>query len=270
MRGRASTPGRGRVKVRGPGPGIISERRRRLHGAKPRTRAGSNLARVLTADYAKAVRERADFDEVTALLREFRGIFKGFNRQPVAYMPIKAYAEIGQKLDFSLNAATYRNGPALRGFYAGRQTGLKRPLIYINTAHHPVVVGSSFIHELSHHLSATVLGASTRHAHFLFDADYPRQLTVSGELLADLMVSVAGYPRGLARQIFAADWGHLEIRDAADLQGPALAEVKRHLARAYAFRLAFDHENTEQYFEYLVGIIHYARLRQALLSEYDL
>jgi len=60
------------------------------------------------------------------------------------------------------------------------------------------------------------------------------------------------------------------VARASRLSDNAFAEVQRHLKEAYGFDLYLEHVPAEQRLQYLGGIIHYAKLRWALLAEYDL
>ena len=57
---------------------------------------------------------------------------------------------------------------------------------------------------------------------------------------------------------------------ADNLTEAAFAEVRRHLKKAYDFDLPLEQMSEEQRLRYLTGMIHYAKLRWALLAEYDL
>ena len=55
-------------------------------------------------------------------------------------MSVERFAKIAAEMRVNFKAAPYEGeeGLALRGFYVVRTKGmLKRPLIYINAAHHP-------------------------------------------------------------------------------------------------------------------------------------
>ena len=85
---------------------------------------------------------------------------------------------------------------------------LKRPLIYVNTAHHPLAVSATFCHEVGHHVSTELFGRGSEPVHFFFDADYNSHLEDPGELAADAVVSIAAYPEPIARDV---------LRDAMEL-----------------------------------------------------
>jgi hypothetical protein len=118
-------------------------------------------------------------------------------------------------------------------------------------------------------MSSEILGEKEdTPVHFFFDADYASHLDEPGELAADVMVSIAGYPEPIARKIFATEWEGL-VAKAKDLSEDALLDVRRHLREAYGFKLT-DQVQAPQMLHYLSGMIHYAKLRWALLVEYDI
>jgi len=176
-------------------------------------------------------------------------------------------------LDLHFNASPNAedDGLALRGFYVNRKEGmLQRPLIYVNTAHHPLAVSSTFCHEVGHHMSSELLGQSEEEpVHFFFDADYASHLEEPGELAADVMVSIAAYPEPFARKVFETPWKWGLVAQAKDMTEAALAEVRGHLKRMYGFDL-MERIPAHQRLHYLSGMIHFAKLRWALLAEYEI
>ncbi|MGH7916657.1 MAG: hypothetical protein ACREQE_04250, partial [Candidatus Binataceae bacterium] len=143
------------------------------------------------------------------------------------------------------------------------------PLIYVNTAHHPTAVSATFCHEFGHHLSSELFGPQKEPVHFFIDADYAAHLKEPHELAADAMVSLAAYPQPLARKIFPAEWNWGLVARARNLPEAALNEVRAHIRRFYGFDL-MERIPANQRLHYLSGMIHYAKLRWALLAEYDL
>lgn len=159
---------------------------------------------------------------------------------------------------------------ALRGFYVEkRRRLLKRPLIYVNTAHQPGAVSSTFCHELGHHLTSQLFETPNEGVHFFFDADYAAHLDDPLELAADVLVSLAGYPDAAARRLFSTPWNWGLVARTGKLSEEVFAGVRNHAER----RLGIDFTSkwpAKQRLNYLAGMIHYAKLRWALLAEYDL
>jgi hypothetical protein len=232
-----------------------------------------DIKRLVRHDYVRSLRKNLPYRELKTLVTAFEKVLPGFNREVVGMMQTDQLAAFATNLDLHFKASPNvgEDGLALRGFYVTRKESiLKRPLIYVNTAHHPLAVSSTFCHELGHHLSSELLGRDEdTPVHFFFDADYAAHLEEPGELAADVMVSIAGYPEPVARKIFATPWQWGLVAKAKDLTEAALAEVRGHLRKAYGFDV-MDLIAANQRLHYLSGMIHYAKLRWALLAEYDI
>jgi hypothetical protein len=230
------------------------------------------IRRLLKQDYVRSLRRHLSYNDVRTLVSEFEKIFPGFNARSVSMMSTRKFGAIAAKLNFHLQAAPYEgpDGLALRGFYVTRAQGiLKRPLVFVNTAHHPLAVTTSFVHELAHHVHSEVLDLPVEPVHFFFDADYATHLAEPGELAADVMVSLAGYSAETARRIFPSGWNWGLVARAENFTEAAFEEVRSHLRRVYGFDLMARIPPAERV-NRLAGMIHYAKLRWALLAEYDL
>src|SRR5579864_395935 len=202
---------------------------------------GEDIQRLVRHDYVRSLRRILPYQPLTALLSAFQDILPTFNNEPVGMMSVERFAEIASEMRVHFKAAPYEGeeGLALRVFYVtGAQGMLKRPLIYINTAHHPLAVSTTFCHEAGHHLGEQIFGSGADEpVHFFFDADYAGHLGDSGELAADAMVSFAGYPYPIAKKIFETPWNWGLVARAKDLTEAALAEVRGHVRRVYGFDL---------------------------------
>jgi hypothetical protein len=235
-------------------------------------RPGGDMRRLVKCDYVRGLRKGLTYSQVKALEVAFDQIFPGFNSQPIGMKSISGFTKIATNLRFHLKASPYTGsaGLALRGFYVAPSCEiLKRPLIYVNTAHHPLAVSATFCHELGHHVSSELFGASGQAVHFFFDADYLSHLEDPPELAADVVVSLAGYPKAIAQRIFETPWNWGLVARAKNLTDAALNEVRVHLRQVYGFDL-MERLPASQRLHYLSGMIHYAKLRWALLAEYDL
>jgi hypothetical protein len=236
-------------------------------------KATDDIERLVGHDYARSLQRRLPYRELLKLEDAFRDRLPGFNCEVMGMMPIEQLAAIAASLNVYFEATPYGGdaGLALRGFYLPRKEGLLEcPLIYLNTAHHPLAVSATFCHEVAHHMRAQVLPpADEREVHFCVDANYAFHLEEPNELAADAMVSIAGYPKPIARKIFATpgEWGL--VAKAKDVTEAALTEVRRHLKEAYGFDV-MEGVPENRKLNYLSGMIHFARLRWALLAEYDI
>jgi hypothetical protein len=232
----------------------------------------TDIRRLVAHDYVRSLRKGLGYRQITTLLKAFKEIFPGFNSESLEMMSRKRFAEIAVEMRFHLRATPYEGeeGLALRGFYVTSAEGsLKRPLVYVNTAHHPLAAATTFVHELGHHVSAKLLGLDQELVHFFFDSDYAAHLEEPGELAADVAVSLAGYPEGKARQIFAQPWDWGLVARAKNLSEENLSDIRVHLKRVYGFDL-MGRVPADRRVHYLTGMIHYAKLRWAVLAEYDL
>jgi hypothetical protein len=252
---------------------VLSDARTRgAHQIAAWKRPGDDIHRLVRHDYVRSLRRNLGYREVKELVEAFEQIVPGFNNQPIGMMSVEGFAGMAAQMQFHFKAAPYGGdeGLALRGFYVTRTRGmLKRPLIYVNTAHHPLAVSATMCHELGHHVCSEMFGLSRQTVHSFFDADYAAHLEQPGELAADVMVSMAGYPAPTARKIFATPWDWGLVARAKKLTEAALHEVRGHLKKVYGFNL-MERIPASQRLHYLTGMIHYAKLRWALLAEYDL
>jgi hypothetical protein len=204
---------------------LSNARTRGAHQIAARKKPDDDLHRLVRHDYVRSLRRNLGYRGVKELVDAFDQIFPDFNSQPIGMMSVDAFAGMAAQMRFHFKAARYRGdeGLALRGFYVTHTRGmLKRPLIYVNTAHHPLAVSTTFCHELGHHVCSELFGLTQQAVHFFFDADYAAHLGEPGELAADVMVSLAGYPAPTARKIFATpwDWGLVASAQEADQARP--------------------------------------------------
>ena len=107
-----------------------------------------DMRRLVRHDYVRSLRKNLPYHELKALVAGFSELLPGFNREVVGMMPTSELAEWAATLNLHLKASPNDGdeGLALRGFYVTRkESSLKRPLIYVNTAHHPLAVSSTFL-----------------------------------------------------------------------------------------------------------------------------
>lgn len=228
--------------------------------------------RLIRRDYVRDLRRNLSYRQLRTLLEAVDETLPRLNREPLDLMPVKEQAQLAARLGLHFKAAprTGTEGLALRGFYVNElQKVLKRPLIYVNTAHPPVVVSTTFCHELGHHFAADILEPRRQKVQLFFDADYSEHLGDPAELAADVLVSLAGYPKPVARNIFSEAWDWGLVASTKKLTDAAFFEVSAHLRKVYGFDLRAD-ISPRQKLNHLSGVIHYAKLRWALLAEYDL
>ncbi|HJU29163.1 MAG TPA: hypothetical protein VJ718_08330 [Candidatus Binataceae bacterium] len=251
---------------------LASARESKGHHLDAWKKPTNDIRRLVKHDYVKSLRRHVSYQTVKSMMAAFSRLAPEFNREPMSMMSVDRFHRMAEEVGFHFQASPYEGeeGRALRGFYVTRAPGiLKRPLIYVNTAYEPLAISTTFCHELGHHMSCELLSLEREPVHFFFNADYAGHLGEPGELAADVMVSFAGYPERVARKIFETPWDWGLVAQARDLTESALAEVSVHLKKVYKFDLV-KQVPSDQRLHYLSGMIHYAKLRWALLAEYDL
>src|SRR5262249_15426165 len=150
--------------------------------------------------------------------------------------------DVTSSLNLHLQASPQQGpqGLALRGFYVqNKQRLIKRPIVYVNTAHHPGAISATFCHESGHHLTTAMFKPQGNEVHLFFDADYTAHLNDPLELAADVVVSLAGYPEPVARNIFASPWNWGLVAKTGETQRRGVR--RRASACAQAVRPEFQH-----------------------------
>ena len=243
-----------------------------------RQRPEREIRELLERDYSGKVREKFGPREIKDLVAAARAIWPDFNQAPMGPPSMRLFSEVANSLKLHFSSAPYpeSGGFAVRGFYVNKTpAALGKPLIYVNTAHHPLAVGTAFCHEVGHHLSADMFAPQNKGARLFFGSEYATHLEEPGELAADILVSLAGYPYPIARSIFSARPGTTGTPARFGMQGGnVFAEVREHLSSRYGFdftaALPPTLDSPTVKLHYLTGMIHYARLRETLLTEYGL
>lgn len=231
-----------------------------------------DIEQLMRRDYVRALRKRLGYRELLTLVSQANGLWPGLNRERLMWKR-RHLTEFSEQLSVHLSARPRREpeGMALRGFYVHKsRSTLKRPLIYVNTAHHPAAVAATFCHEVGHHLATGRLAREKQTPiHFFFDAAYARHIDDPTELSADVLVSLAAYPEPVARRIFSKSWSGGLVARAQHLTAETVEDICRHLKQGY--RVDFTRSvQSRRNLTYLAGMIHFAKLRWALLAEYDL
>jgi hypothetical protein len=235
---------------------------------KPR----QELRELAGLDYVRVMRRTLDYRALRAIIREARKVWPQLNREQLRAATPNQLAAISSDLRIHLQAVPYRGpeGMALRGFYVDKtRQVLKHPLIYLNTAHHPGAVSATFMHEMGHHVTSKVIGGAGDGVHYFFQAAHRKHLGEPTELAADVVVSLGAYPEPLARRLFAVPWDWGLVARADRLPDRAFARIRKHVRELCGIDFGASLP-PGQTFNYLTGMIHYAKLRWALLAEYEL
>jgi hypothetical protein len=181
-------------------------------------------------------------------------------------MPLPRLTKFASEMGLELRTEPFDGpgGTALRGFYV-ESKALKQPLICLNSDHHQTAINSAFWHEMGHHLTARLLRQRERLASLSFGGDYHEHLSDPMELVADMVVVLVVYPNSTARDLFAARRQRGPLDDIQQV----LSAARNHIKSLWGFN--FDrHIPPNENLHYLAGMIHYAKLRLALLAEYDI
>ncbi len=232
-------------------------------------RPQDDIRRLSQRDYATSLRRRLSFDQIKELVYRATDIWPHFNQAVLGPPSKEFFSRAADALQLHLKAARYTS-LALYGFYVDRAaTALTKPLIFVNSAHHALAMGTTFCHEVGHHFCGEIgKRKSSKGVSFYFDAAYSDHLRDAGELLADVVVSLAGYPRSAAEAIFTKAQ-RKNIAKKGGLDHVLIQRIRDHLGGSYGFDFPAA-PSPHQNLQYLAGMLHYAKLRAALLQEFDL
>jgi hypothetical protein len=232
----------------------------------------SEIAEIIHKDYGQALRRCLSRWEVGEIADEGKArVWPGLNRDPVKLVSphefVRRWSSLG--VDFKFASLSWKEGLSLLGFYVNKIDRVRtRPLIFVNTAHHPAVVGVALDHEMGHHLTSQIFAAGDG-PHLLPQTGFEEHLAEPTELAADILVSLGMFPAPIARTLFkganraAADNPPNQLSDAG------FAKILQYVGKRYGFRL--DHiRGVNKRFQTLAGLVHYAKLRRALLDEYNI
>jgi len=223
----------------------------------------SELSRL---DYSVLVPRLFDRLQVRALVAALKQRLPELNRRVFSETNLGRLGATARKLGAELQARTFEGseGVTLRGFYVNDPTVISRPLIVVNTASDPISVAATFWHEVGHHLTRLIFGNTCTRLRLNFESNYQQHLTDPEELLADLVMVLAAYPKDTARRIFGAR----PRQRTADT--PLLVEkAKAHIRSVSGYEIKVS-ALTGRNLHVLASMIHAAKLREALLTEYEI
>ncbi|HYL58604.1 MAG TPA: hypothetical protein VEU51_07005 [Candidatus Acidoferrales bacterium] len=222
---------------------------------------------VVESDYAEKVTRNISPDNLRDVLTAGRKIWPRLGKEPMqARGAWPTRTEVAKRLGVRLAEIPRRDAITLLGFYS--PAGLlksPRPFIFVNSAHHPLAAATAFCHEIGHHLDTVVRDEPDPRPSY-FDWDYSSHLDDSAELTADALVSLAAYPKSLARRMFDTHTSQRLI-GATSLTNSSLSAIRTHYSRNYEFPFSLFQRNSRNA-SYISGVIHYAKLRFALLLEF--
>ena len=224
-------------------------------------------------DYGRSLRRALGRAEVRAIVAEARStVWPHLNDESVRLVSPKEFTRFwsGLGVQFRLAKLSGAEGLALLGFYVRKMGGSKLPLICVNTAHHPAAVGAAFSHEMGHHLIGRLFDSRKEHARLLTYTAYGEHLEDAEELAADVLVSLGVFPAPVARKIFMQSEKSILPKDPPGEISSAVSEsMLKYFALRYGLNFA-DPLPSAKKLQYLAALIHFAKLRRALLTEYGI
>ena len=222
---------------------------------------------VARLDYGAAVKKHFDRQQLKQMFKEMRKALPTLNLEVYRITEVGRLSRIAADLGVVLQAHAFKGSDAtgLRGFYVNEAEVLKRPLIWINTATYPTAMAAAFWHEIGHHLTNRMWGIRPDPIGLSFGANYRDDLADPKEIAADMVRVLAGYPQPTAERLFGG----------SDMQGLSqdtdllVSKVRPHVRAVMGldFRSRFS---PKENLYLLGGIIHVAKLRTTLLSEYGI
>jgi hypothetical protein len=232
----------------------------------PRT-LRAELTRIARRDYGEALRQCLSRWEIREIVGEGKNrVWPALNRAPVTLVAPREFVRrwSGFGVDFKFAPLEWKKGLSLLGFYVKKTDQLRpRPLIFVNTAHHPGLVGVALEHEMGHHLTSRIFGSSEQATHALSLTGFEEHLVDPAELAADTLVSLGIFPAPIAQKLFdkATDKGGTDLSDSI------FQKVLGYIANRYQFTFEQIQE-AEKKSQALAALVHYTKLRRALLDEY--
>ena len=226
-----------------------------------------DLRRILAADYREVVERfyRSGLLPVRSFISDVARDFPGFNVQPIKFEA--SVHDTVARLGIRLRLQGYGQRLALRGFYH-REPGAGS-VIWVNLAQHPGAVTASLAHEMGHWYRERLLGRSADRASIaFFNANFAGHLRRPDELFADLFVVLGAYPTALAEQIFPTGGWRRAVKRVTQLDRRTLVRLRQHLSVNYGFDAhRRDAQQVPRRVYYVTSMLHFARLRSALLQE---
>jgi len=231
----------------------------------------SEIAGIISKHYGQALRQCLSRWEVREIANEGKNrVWPGLNRQPVTLVSppefVRRWSAFG--VDFKFASLPWKEGRSLLGFYVKKIDRVRtRPLIFVNTAHHPAVVGVALDHEMGHHLTSQLFAAD-KQAQPLSQTGFEEHLAEPAELAADMLVSLGIFPAPVARTLFSEASRVASRSRSSELADPAFTKLLEYIANRYGFRFN-QLRGVNKRFQALAALVHYAKLRRALLDEYN-
>ncbi len=228
--------------------------------------------RLARHDYVRALRRNIGYRELKTLLSAVEKILGRSGADWHTLTSVEAMRSLAAKFSLHFKAEPYGGdeGLVLRGFYADRDSWtLQNALIFVNTSHVSIALAATFCHEFAHHLTVEMLNQGRQPLHTFYYADYASHLDDPVELIADASVAFRAYSRETALALFKTPWNWGLVGRVGNLPGDGFEQVRAAFKQFSGFDFPPELPALQN-MHYLCGMIHYAKLRWALLVEYDL
>jgi hypothetical protein len=221
---------------------------------------------IASRDYDLALRQHFDRSQLRQILREIRRTLPTLNREVYRITDRGRLAGIASKLGVVLQDHAFRGveGAGFRGFYVNEAESLKTPLIWVNTAAPAPAAAAAFWHEVGHHLTSRVWSPSPEPS-TSFSTSGSYDFSDPKEIAADLVRVLGGYPKVIAERVLGGPDMEQARFDADLLVGKAIPHVRSIMG--FALR---NRSSARENLFYLGGMIHTAKLRMTLLSQYGI
>lgn len=251
---------------------IATTNRKRGHRMPAVATARDEITRLERREYGPSLRNCFGRSEVREIVREARAkAWPGLNKEAVRLGSMREFADRASSLgaDFQVTKMSWPSGLALFGFYLSSGPGShRRPLICVNAAHHRAVVGTAFAHEVGHHVTESLFASRTPRPLPSLYTGYESHLDDPRELAADIAVSLGMYPQRTALKLFGEIEGVTVEPAEQHLRSATRAAAIQYVSNQYGLDLSVL--SVQKQIQYQAALIHFTKLREALLSQYGI
>jgi hypothetical protein len=243
------------------------------HASVASRSASAEIRSLEQHDYARPLRRSLGRSEVREIIAEARSsVWPRLNDESVRLVSPTEFTRLwsGLGVQFQLAKLSGAEGVGLLGFYVREMGSSRLPLICVNTAHHPAAIGAAFSHEMGHHLVGQLFDSRKHHAQFMTYTAYGEHLEDPEELAADVLVSLGVFPEAIARKIFLTPQKGRHSKSAtAELPDSVSTNVLKYFEGRFGLSFGAYLPSAKK-LQYLAAVVHFAKLRRALLTEYDI
>lgn len=240
----------------------------RPQSTHPSYRGAAEILRATTGEnYSTLVGRLFDRRQVRQIFIELSNALPALNKKVLRAREPRRFVDIAASAGAQCVAGPFEatQQSRLRGFYLRQAEGIKRPLIWVNTATPQVVTAVSFWHELGHHLTARLFDDCRHELHLSFGINYHLHLRDPLETAADMLSVLAAYPKPAAERLFSRSLKSGVAPDADSL----LARLRLYLRSVSGFDFERGARRIDN-LRHAAAMIHFGKLRWALLSEFDI